>query len=108
MAGIELDQSDRKTLYAEIKKVSYVKFTGNKEKDDRLRKIQLTRTTALAQTYKTRMINIQNFMTRARLTMEALKEQKRRYYKFKIMFENIMKIVTSMRISIEAKESTKT
>ena len=48
MAGIELDQSDRKTLYAEIKKVSYVKFTGNKEKDDRLRKIQLTRTTALA------------------------------------------------------------
>ena len=53
------------------------------------------------------MINIQTFMARARLTLEALKEQKRRYFKFKIMFENIMKIVNSMRIAIESKEATK-
>lgn len=107
MAGIELDSTDRKTLYAEIKKVTYVKFTGNKEKDDKLRKLQLTRTTALAQTYKTRMINIQNFIQRARMTADALKEQKRRYFKFRLMWENIMKIVKGMRTTVEAKESVK-
>jgi hypothetical protein len=108
MAGIELDTTERKTLYSEIKKVSYMKFTGNKEKDDKLRKIQLNKVTTLASTYKTRMINIQNFMQRARITAAAMKEQKTRYFKFRIMYENIMKIVDSMRVTIEAKEATKT
>jgi hypothetical protein len=105
MAGIELTSDDRKMLYGEIKKVTFVKFTGNQQADDKLRKLQLTRTLNLASTYKTRMINIQNFIQRARMTAQALKEQKARYYKFKIMYTNIMKIVNGMRAAIEAKEA---
>ena len=51
------------------------------------------------------MVNVQEFMKRARLTAEGLKKQKTQYYKYKKSWETIMKIVNGMRRSFEAKEA---
>jgi len=107
-AGMQLTKDERKNLYADIKKVTSVVFTGDKEKDIVLKKHQLTEVTKLADGFHTKMVNIKSFMSRARLTQEGLKAQKTEYYRAKISWETVMRIVTAMRKAMETKEAFKT
>lgn len=59
----------------------------------------------MADSYRSKMVNVKEFMKRAKLTPEAYKIQKIQYYKYKKSWETIMKIVNGMRRTFEAKEA---
>lgn len=108
-AGIELTSTERTTLYTEVKEATAVEFTGNEEKDDKLLKDQLDHTVVVAEKYKKNMINTQNMMTRnvETMTEEENASSKESYYKNKLKYESVMKIVDGMRTTIETKEAAK-